>query len=146
VSKTVKVITKPEAVAMARGWIGTPVKHQGRLRGICGDCVAPIDEIARAIGLVGELPATYGRSVGERELLKVLHKYCRRIDVSARDAADVGLFAWGDHPTHVGLFTGFNTLVHAHADPDGGQFVEVPLSGALARTLRAVFRYPGFES
>jgi branched-chain amino acid transport system ATP-binding protein len=53
---------RPEAlVAEARCWLGTPFRHQGRIRGQGVDCIGLVLEPARALGLTDYRPGAYSR-------------------------------------------------------------------------------------
>lgn len=105
-------MTTPEDVIReARGWIGVPFHHQGRVRaGI--DCIGLVVVIARGLGLVEPDFDTphYGRfPTGELE--QGLHRYCRAI--SEPIPGCVVTIKWFAMPHHVAIFTG-ESIIHAH--------------------------------
>ncbi len=52
--------TKDEIVAAARGWIGTPYRHQGQVKGVGCDCLGLVRGVWRDLyGAEPEAPPPY---------------------------------------------------------------------------------------
>lgn len=76
-------------VAAARGFLGVPWVHQGRLeKGM--DCVGLIVLSARAAGLEAPLTADYGRMQDYRQARRYLEQFCERVGEPA--VGDIVLF------------------------------------------------------
>ncbi|MAL80214.1 MAG: hypothetical protein CMN55_14095 [Sneathiella sp.] len=106
-----------EILTAARGWIGTPWRHQGRsARGL--DCVGLVVMVARQIGLTPvDLPGYARRQDGAR-LLSHLHK---QLDVSSLhnwNNGGIAIFRESQFPIHLGFLARDKdgpTVIHAHA-------------------------------
>jgi cell wall-associated NlpC family hydrolase len=55
-----------EIVAAARSWLGTPWRHQGRLKGIAVDCGGLIIGVGRELRLLDFGTRAYGRIPNRR--------------------------------------------------------------------------------
>lgn len=51
-------VTRKDAVAEARAWLGTPFQHQGCLKGVACDCIGLVKGVGLALGLVDYDPAS----------------------------------------------------------------------------------------
>ncbi len=139
-----------EAVAAARGWIGTPYRHQASLRGAGADCLGLLRGVWRE--LYGaepvEVPA-YTPDWAEPGGDEVLWQAARRWLVERpREAVacpgDVLLFRMraGGIAKHLGLagaVGGHPTFIHAYS---GHRVVESPLTAPWARRIVARFAFP----
>lgn len=133
-----------EIVAAARGWIGTPYRHQASLKGVGCDCLGLLRGIWReTVGPEPEAPGAYTpdwAEAGAREaLLGAASRHLRRIERIEPGA--VLLFRWreGSPAKHCAIATAGDSLVHAH---DGACVVEVAFAGWLRRRLVAAFAFP----
>jgi NlpC/P60 family putative phage cell wall peptidase len=137
---------RPRIVAAARGWIGTPYRHQASLRGVGCDCLGLLRGVWRE--MYGAEPAPvppYAANWAEQGQEELLHAAAAtHLTPIARGEAgcgDVLLFRWRRHlpAMHCGILTAPDTLIHAH---DGAVVAEVPLQGAWARRVAHAFRFP----
>jgi NlpC/P60 family putative phage cell wall peptidase len=106
-----------DVVAEARRWIGTPWRHQARLRGVGVDCGGLVVGVAHALGLpVQDHPPGYARLPDGVSLRACVERQCARID--ALEPAAVLLLRWAEAPQHVALVStlpaGFG-MIHAWA-------------------------------
>ena len=134
---------RQEIVAAARGWIGTPYRHQGALKGVGCDCLGLLVGVWRELTgeAVGPLPSytpDWAEALGEDPLAEGLR--ARMVEIppgEARDG-DVVLFRWRAHlpAKHAGILSGPDTMIHAQ---EGAAVAEVPLSQWWKR--RAVFAF-----
>lgn len=139
-------------VAAARGWIGTPYRHQASCRGVGADCLGLVRGIWRE--LVGEEPERppayspdWAEATGEERLLAAAMRHL--IPAPPRGAApgDVLLFRMRDAGPvkHAAILTSCGlpggTIVHAWS---GHAVCETRLTDAWARRLAGVFRFPGY--
>lgn len=84
-------------VATARGWLGTPYRHQASVRGQGADCLGLIRGVWRElVGAEPEAMPPYGADWaevgGEETLLAAARRWFREIPVEAARAGDVVLF------------------------------------------------------
>lgn len=140
-------ITSSDIVAQARGWIGTPYRHQASLKGVGCDCLGLVRGVWRVLyGDEPERVPAYSRDwaeasrleslaeAGGRHLIAVPHEHMR--------AGDVVLFRWrhGLVAKHAAILTGDGTMIHAH---DGAAVTEVAFAPWWRRRVGYVFRFPG---
>lgn len=133
-------------VAAARGWVGTPYRHQASLIGAGADCLGVIRGVWReVIGPEPEPLAPYARSWAEDGGAEMLLSAARRSLVELPPdtiaAGDVLLFrVRRDGPArHAGVATGPAAMVHAY---DGHAVAETAIPEVWRRRLVARFRFP----
>ena len=133
----------------ARGWIGTPYRHQAATRGAGCDCLGLVRGVWREV-LGGEpevIPAytrDWSEPSREETLWLAAAKYLDEKPVAERATGDVILFRMRDrsvakHLGIVGLTDATPTFIHAYS---GHSVVESPLSTPWARRIVACFAFP----
>jgi NlpC/P60 family putative phage cell wall peptidase len=142
-------MSRLQVVVEARGWIGTPYRHQGATKGAGTDCLGLIRGVWRA--LHGEEPESvpaYTMDWAEPRQEEVLWAAAMRhlVPKSADlvEAGDVILFRMRERSVakHLGIQAapGFGaTFIHAYT---GHGVVESPLSEPWARRIVARFAFP----
>lgn len=140
-------VARAAIVAAARGWIGTPYRHQASLKGIGCDCLGLVRGVWReVVGREPEAVPPYApdwAEAGLRELMaEAGERHFIRIAPADADTGDLLLFRWRAHlpAKHAAIMTGAAGMVHAH---DGAAVAEVPLSSWWRRHLAFAFRFPG---
>jgi len=157
-------ITRAAIVAEARGWIGTPYRHQASRKGVGCDCLGLVRGVWRA--LIGPEPeatppyaADWAEASGSEALADAALRHLVAIDCSAFAAGDVLLFRWraGFIAKHAAIVTDCacpdrktgthfsgtcapDRMVHAH---DGAAVAEVAIAPWWRRRLAYAFRFPG---
>jgi NlpC/P60 family putative phage cell wall peptidase len=134
-------------VTAARGWIGTPYRHQASLRGVGCDCLGLVRGVWReCLGDEPESLPPYSpdwaeSGVGEA-LAEAGFRHLIAVDVLSFRAGDVLLFRWKPYlpAKHAGVATGEGTMVHAQ---EGVAVSEIALSAWWMKRLAFVFRFPG---
>ncbi|MEM9734987.1 MAG: NlpC/P60 family protein [Pseudomonadota bacterium] len=137
-------MTDHPIVRAARGWLGTPYRHQGSCRGAGCDCLGLVRGVWRELyGAEPELPPAYtpdwGEVGGGEPLLTAAGRHLR--PVPEPRPGDVLLFrmvARGP-AKHAGILSGEEMMIHAYS---GHGVVETPLGPAWTRRLAAGFRFP----
>ncbi len=139
------------ALAEARGWIGTPYRHQASARGAGCDCLGLLRGVWRA--LYGEEPEPVppytpdwsepGRE--ERLWAAALRHLAPRPPEAAPAPGDVLLFRMraGSVAKHLGLQGHVGpapSFIHAYT---GHGVIESPLSAPWQRRIVARFQFPG---
>lgn len=142
-------MSREEVVTLARGWIGTPYRHQASCRGAGTDCLGLIRGVWRALhGREPEPVAAYTPDWGEARREELLWRAAERhlVPKPAGHAApgDVLLFRMreGGIAKHLGIAAerdGVLTFIHAYS---GHAVVESPLSEPWARRIVARFEFP----
>lgn len=138
-------MTRDDIVRAARGWIGTPYRHQASLRGVGCDCLGLVRGVWReTIGAEPEPAPAYAPGWAEASGQEALLGAARRWFVpSAQIAAgDLLLFRWRDDlpAKHAGIATSATTMIHAH---DGACVCEVAIGFAWRRRIAGAFSFPG---
>ena len=137
---------RDKIIAAARGWIGTPYRHQASLKGVGCDCLGLIRGVWRDIeGAEPEVPPAYSadwaESGGTEALAEAGFRHLQAVTSKNFQKADVVLFRWRDHlpAKHAAIIVGHDTMIHAQ---DGVAVCEVPLSGWWRRRIAFVFQFP----
>lgn len=137
------------AVAVARGWIGTPYLHQASLKGAGTDCLGLLRGVWRELyGAEPEGVPAYTADWAEPSGAEVLWAAARRWLVEkppcAEAPGDVLLFRMraGGIAKHLGLAGAVGvqaSVIHAYS---GHRVVESPLTAPWARRIVARFEFP----
>jgi NlpC/P60 family putative phage cell wall peptidase len=133
-------------VTAARGWIGTPYRHQASLKGVGCDCLGLLRGVWRELyGAEPEAVPPYAPDWAEGGADTLRNGLARHLDWVAVDAmapGDVALFRIGRAGRHCGIvgeWGGALTLIHA---AQGRRVREEVFSPAWRRRLAFVFRIP----
>ena len=137
-----------EAVlAIARGWIDTPYRHQASRKGVGCDCLGLVRGVWRE--LYGREPEDAGpyqpdwaeRGGEDRLLAAGLRHFGAALAQAEMLPGDVLLFRW--HPAcaakHLGILSGPGHFIHAY---ERAAVIESALVPAWRRRICAVFRFP----
>lgn len=139
-------------IAAARGWLDTPFRHQGRVRGRGCDCLGLLVGVAKETGLTDRRGAPlweYDRhAYGHRPHGELLSQRlgAALIPISSCDLmpADIALFTFDHNPQHLGLITdcsaGDKSLIHAYLPAK--KVCETRMDAAWHARLTACFRLP----
>lgn len=140
-----------DVVALARGWIGTPYRHQASRRGAGADCLGLIRGIWRErYGSAPEVPPAYGEDWGEfgpETLLAAMARHCPMLAADAPwQAGQILLFRMrqGAAARHLAILSavgaqGAVRIIHAYQRHG---VVESPLSAPWRGRVAARFRFP----
>jgi NlpC/P60 family putative phage cell wall peptidase len=140
-------IARGAIVAEARGWIGTPYRHQASLKGIGCDCLGLVRGVWRA--LLGSEPRRappysrdWAEASGDETLARAARAHLVEIDAQTFAPGDVLLFRWRARfpAKHAAIVTAPDRMVHAH---DGVAVAEVAIAPWWRRRLAYAFRFPG---
>lgn len=147
-------------IAVARGWIGTRFRHQGRMRaqpphsgGV--DCLGLLIGVASALELRardGSLLAahdtvSYSKSPDGVALRRTLDKLLWPVSAAACGPGDIALFLMDGQPQHVAILTEYPVgtgeaavlgMVHAYAQ--ARRVVEHRLDDAWRKRLVSAYR------
>lgn len=138
-----------EVLASARGWLGTPYRHQASCKGAGSDCLGLLRGIWRDIYGAEPCPvpaytADWDEPTGREVLLTAARAFLQPVERGQEVVGDVLLFRM--RPTavakHLGILTEVGptaSFIHAYS---GHGVVISPLSGPWARKIAAVFRFP----
>jgi NlpC/P60 family putative phage cell wall peptidase len=139
--------TRQQIVTAARGWRGTPYRHQASLKGVGTDCLGLIRGVWREVmGPEPETPPGYRPGWAEMGGGEALAEAARRhlIEIPYTDFkdGDVLLFRWRSElpAKHAGIAVSGQSLVHAQ---EGAVVAEITLSPWWRRRIAFAFRFPG---
>lgn len=134
------------ALASARGWIGTPYRHQGSRRGVACDCLGLIRGVWREIyGEEPELPGPYApdwaEASGEERLLQAARRHLVEKPLSQARPGDVVLFRWRPHlpAKHAAILDEDGGFIHAY---EGMAVLRSMLVPQWRRRVAAAFGFP----
>ncbi|WP_306006226.1 peptidase [Aquicoccus porphyridii] len=140
---------RDDIVRAARGWIGTPYRHQAAMRGAGCDCLGLLRGVWREVlGAEPEpVPAysmDWAEPQGDERLWQAARRHLLEVAPSDEVLGDVILFRMraGAVAKHLGLAARVGpdaTFIHSYA---GHGVVESPLSTPWRRRIAARFRFP----
>ncbi len=145
--------TREEIVAAARGWIGTPYRHQASVKGAGADCLGLVRGVWReTMGTEPETPPPYtpdwaeppGGAGGET-MAEAARRHMTEIACGEAGAGDIVLFRMrANGPAkHVAIVSGEGRMIHAWS---GRAVVETSLGRWWRARATCAFRFPGLES
>lgn len=114
-------MSRPDVVEAARGWLGTPYRHQASVKGWGADCLGLVRGVWReTVGPEPErLPAyrpDWAEVGGEETLLGAARRWLREIPVDTAEPGDVLLFRMSpDAPVkHCAVLSAPGRILHAY--------------------------------
>jgi NlpC/P60 family putative phage cell wall peptidase len=144
------MLTQNHIITAARGWLGTPYRHQASLKHVGCDCLGLVRGVWReTCGQEPEDVPPYSPDWAESGDAEFLADAGRRhlIEIPVNDFApgDVLLFRWKPYlpAKHAGIATSLNTMIHAQ---DGARVSEIALSKWWRAKLAFAFRFPGVNA
>ena len=151
-------------VAAARGWIGTPYRHQASLRGVGCDCLGLVRGVWREVhGAEPEIAPPYSPDWAQEAqeaaalaaaasgapkplrapepLLDACARHLRQAAGQELFPGMVLAFRWRAHlpAKHLAILSDAGRMIHAH---DGAAVTEVALTPWWRRRLAAAYRFP----
>ncbi|GAB5457395.1 MAG: hypothetical protein Hens3KO_04250 [Henriciella sp.] len=139
-----------DIVDAARGWIGTPYRHQASRKGVGADCLGLLRGVWREqLGPEPrDLPAytpNWAEALGQEQLLEAARCYMSEIAIGEAEAGDILLFRMGlGHPAkHCAIISDPGRIIHAYW---GRSVCETRLVPWWQRRIAAAFRFPGLEA
>lgn len=138
---------RTDIVGAARGWLGTPYRHQASLKGIGTDCLGLVRGVWREVR--GEEPeplppyaAGWAEVDAGEALADAARRYFVEIPCTEFIAGDLLLFRWRPHlaAKHAGVATPDGHMIHAQ---EGAAVTEIALNAWWRRHLCLAFRFPG---
>lgn len=141
------VIHRSQIIAAARGWTGTPYRHQASLKGVGCDCLGLIRGVWReVVGREPEVPPPYSpdwaEASGRETLAEAALRHLVPVPCDAAKPGDVVLFRWREAlpAKHAAILTAPDMMVHAH---DGAAVADVALTPWWRRRMAFAFSFPG---
>lgn len=103
-------------VIVARWCLDTPFMHQGRLPGVGLDCAGLVVVTLNAVGIEVRDYRGYGRVPNEGRLRRAIdgQPCLEPVEIAKAEAGDIVLVRFGREPTHIGILTGPQQIIHAY--------------------------------
>ena len=137
---------REQILTEARGWIGTPYRHQASLKGVGCDCLGLLRGVWRALhGSEPEAMPAYApdwaEAGGSETLAEAARRHLSEIAPADAIAGDVLLFRWRPHmpAKHAAILTAADRMIHAY---DGAAVCEVHYAPFWRRRAAFAFRFP----
>lgn len=133
-----------EIVATARQWLGTPWRHQGRLKGVACDCAGLIIGVGNALGYTDVDYRAYGHMPDGATLRRLCDTHLERSD--GLRLGDVLLMRFKTHPQHLAIAGDGGTpfsIIHAYAEARG--CVEHRLDEVWMGRICGIYRFKGVD-
>ena len=136
-------------VAEARGWVGTPYRHQASLKGVGADCLGLVRGVWRSV--IGGEPESappytpdWAEALGEETLLSAARRHMPEVAPGLARAGDVLLFrmALGAPAKHAAIVVSEDRILRAYW---GRAVCETRLVPWWRRRIAAAFQFPGVE-
>lgn len=108
---------REQIVAEARGWLRTPYRHMGRVKGAGVDCAMLLLEVYQAVGLVPAIdiehyPPDWHFHRGEERYLTHVTEHARRVETPK--PGDVALFRFARCVSHGAIVIEWPVVIHAY--------------------------------
>ena len=137
---------RARALEIAKGWIGTPYRHQASRKGVGCDCLGLILGVWRELyGSGVEIPRAYSADWAETSpgepLLDALRERCATVDVNDMCPGDILAFRWqaGAAAKHLALLAPEKRIIHAY---EGQAVMASPFVPHWRRRIAGVFAFP----
>lgn len=119
--------------------IGTPFRHQGRIKGLALDCIGLVIHIAQTLGAEHWTNESYGRNPVNGLLEKALDAQpCLQV-VPDMLPGDVLLMRFSEEPQHVAIYTASDTIIHSYEA--AGKVCEHRLSSVWRARIVKIYRF-----
>jgi len=149
-------MTPQEITACARTYVGSPWRHQGRLKGKAVDCIGLIVGVAKELGFTEALfNEPYGPTPDGHRLAREFEARCdimwkpdplEPMIVNPNDfqEGDIALMAWKTYPMHCAfLARGNETWNIIHSFAQIGRVCEHGYDDVWLARTKAVYRFKG---
>jgi len=133
---------KPQDVIdEARSWVGTPFRHQGRVKGLGVDCIGVIAMVGKALGLTDYDKTDYGRQPYKGLLKKGIEPHLEQ--VQEIHPGYILLMKFADEPQHVAIYTENNTIIHSYQKVN--KCTEHRFANSWKNMVVGIYRFKGVE-
>lgn len=140
--------TRKQIIDAARSCLGTPFKHQGRVRGLGLDCVGLIRYpiIATHMQSYEENAdfTQYGKDPVPSKMGTHLSKYFTEVRVNELLPGDIIWCRVRNSPQHLAIYTDEDTVIHSVSNGPN-RVVEHILENKWRKRIYKIFRYKGVE-
>ena len=142
-------MTRARVLSVARGFLGTPYRHQGSRAGVGCDCLGLVRGVWREVyGAEPERPGPYSTDWAEAgsgdPMMEAARRYFHPVERATAAPGDLVLFRWRDgRPAqHCGILDESAgpslRLIHAY---EGASVVSSPLTPGWAGRIAGFFQF-----
>lgn len=138
------MINSHDVIRSALGWMDTPYKHQGRLKGVAVDCAGLVIKVAHELGISDYDKIDYPRDPVGAELLAICDALMDQAPVSDADHGMVLVMRFARDPQHLGFLqieNGEQLLIHAFSLP--GKVVRHRIDRTWSRRIVRAYKLRG---
>lgn len=133
-------MTADDILSAARGCIGTPFRHQGRIPGVALDCAGLVVAVAKEIGADYIDRPGYSRNPSGGLLESALDDQPCLERVTDRQPGDVLLMRFKGEPQHLAICAG-ETVIHSYEAV--GKVCEHRLADVWVSRIVRAYRFKG---
>lgn len=133
-------VTRAQFVAEARTWLGTPYRHQGRLKGVAVDCIGLALCVARDVG-ISDFEFSGYQKRPDGTLKSHMDSKVEPVSFALAQPADLILFQFNNCPMHVGILSENWQVIHAYAP--NRKVVEHRIDERLFSMVTGAYHIPG---
>lgn len=142
-------VTPQAILESARSFLGTPFRHQGRVKGVGVDCAGLVVQVAKETGYSDYDYSGYGRQPDGRTLVTVMDANLQSIAIADIRPGDVLVMRFDREPQHLGIVTDYGDhygiapgvlgLIHSYMD--ARKVVEHRLDDVWMRRVTHAYRF-----
>ena len=147
------MIGRSDIIKAARGWIGTPFHHQGRVKGQGCDCIGLVVGVVKELELknkeqdkfLHEFDMAGYPKLPDGKILKQELSKCLK-EENSYDVGDVLLIEFDGMPQHVGIVSDYKDgvgIIHCYAQSK--KVIEHSLDDWWKKRVTASFSFYGLE-
>jgi len=149
----IKKIKKEDIIEEARTWLGTPYRHQGRVKGVGCDCGGIVIGVAKELGIEIKDYEGYGKMPHGGTMKKLLDSQFQSVPIEEVQIGDILLMKIVRDPQHLALVTDYGML-HCYTQlgrgkqkkaTNAGRVVEHRLDEFWKKRILKIYRFPGVK-
>ncbi len=138
------MVTKSQIVEKAHEYIGTPFRHQGRIKGVGIDCAGLAIELAKELGLPWVDRRGYDRTGTGTENMRILIETIL-LKTSKPEPGDLVLFHYFNKKIaqHLGIWTSATQFIHAYASAK--KVIKITVNDKWQKRILGSYSFPGVK-
>lgn len=118
-------MTCAEFINSARGFLGTPFAHQGRVPGIGLDCAGLVVAACRENNYQINDVTGYSRLPSNGQFTNLVLEHCTRIELDEVLPGDVMMFRFREEAQHIAIISRLSPLTIIHCHSSAKKVIEV---------------------
>lgn len=143
------LVTGKDIIKIAKTYLGTPWKHQGRVKGRGIDCAGYIVEVMKELCLDTSFDLEgYERIPDGQKLAEIANNNGKSVLLKDIKDGDVILFNVLGNPQHLAFYyseNGIDYMLHAYGDKSVNKVVAMRLDTKWKNRICGVYRINGVE-